>query len=71
MLQSLCGLPQAVIATDSEVLGFIGRNALSGTGIGYVDAHLLASVRLMPGSTLWSRDRRLAVVAHRLGLAMP
>jgi hypothetical protein len=51
------------------VLHFIGRHALFGLGIGYVDAHLLASVRLTAGATLWTRDKRLLGVAERLGLA--
>ena len=36
--------------------------------IGYVDAHLLASVKLMPGTLLRTRDRRLQDAAARLGV---
>ena len=36
--------------------------------LGWVDVNLLASVRLA-GQRLWTRDRRLALVAHRLGVA--
>jgi len=60
---------QAVIASDDEVLQFIEREKLFGTGIGYVDAHLLASVRLTAEATLWTRDKRLHDVARRLNLA--
>jgi len=35
----------------------------------YVDACLLAATRLSPDARLWTRDRRLAQVAARLGLA--
>ena len=52
-----------------EVLRFIQKNALHGIGIGYIDAHLLASVRLSPGTTLWTRDSRLLAAGTRLGLA--
>jgi predicted nucleic acid-binding protein len=69
VLATLQDLPQASVATDREVLHFIGRHALFGLGIGYVDAHLLASVRLTAGATLWTRDKRLLGVAERLGLA--
>jgi predicted nucleic acid-binding protein len=69
ILAALQDLPQATVATDSEVLRFINREALYGIGIGYVDAHLLASVRLTPGGSLWTRDKRLHAVAARLGLA--
>jgi predicted nucleic acid-binding protein len=51
------------------VLRFIDREALYGRGIGYVDAHLLASARLTAGGSLWTRDKRLHAVAGQLGLA--
>lgn len=68
ILTALQNLPQAVVASDTEVLCFIDQQALYGLGIGYVDAHLLASVRLTAGGSLWTRDKRLQAVAHRLGL---
>ena len=69
VLDALRGLPRAVVASDGEVLQFIDRQALYGLGIGYVDAHLLASTRLTPGALLWTRDKRLLSVADRLALA--
>jgi predicted nucleic acid-binding protein len=69
VLGLLADLPQAIVATDGEVLGFIRRHGLAGLGIGYVDAHLLAAARLTPDARLWTRDRRLAEAAERLGLA--
>ena len=71
ILTALQDLPQSVVASDSEVLQFINQQALHGLGIGYVDAHLLASARLTPDGLLWTRDRRLQAVADRLGLAAP
>jgi predicted nucleic acid-binding protein len=68
-LSDLRDLPQATVAEDQEVLRLIDREALFGRGIGYVDAHLLAAVRLTVGSKLWTRDRRLQAVAAQLGLA--
>lgn len=68
ILTMLQGLPQATAATHAEVLSLIERQSLAGLGIGYVDAHLLASARLSAGSAFWTRDRRLASVAERLGL---
>ncbi len=62
-------LPAAVSAEPDEVLAFVGRRRLYGQGIGYVDAHLLASIALTPGSALWTRDKRLLAVAQRLGCA--
>jgi predicted nucleic acid-binding protein len=69
VLGALRQLPRAVVASDEEVLGFIAASRLFGRGIGYVDAHLLASARLTPNGTLWTRDRRLRVVAAQLDLA--
>jgi predicted nucleic acid-binding protein len=69
VLNALQGLPQAAVATDEEVLRFIGQQTLFGIGIGYIDAHLLAAVRLSHGSLLWTRDKRLLTAATRLGLS--
>lgn len=69
VLSALRNLPQARVATDTEVLHLIDRHALFGRGIGYVDAHLLAAARITGGATLWTRDRRLHGVANQLGLA--
>ena len=68
ILDLLQSLPAAVVATSDEVLDLIERTALAGTGIGYVDAHLLASVRLTRDARIATRDRRLQAVADRLGL---
>ena len=67
ILAALSDLPRAEPATDAEVLGFVDRQALFGRGIGYVDAHLLASVRPNAGAQLWTRDTRLRPVAERAG----
>lgn len=69
ILAALQDLPHATVASDTEVLSLIEREALYGRGIGYVDAHLLASARLTAGGSLWTRDKRLHAVAARLGLA--
>ena len=69
VLQQLRDLPQAAVATDEEVLGLIEREKLFGRGIGYIDAHLLAAVRLTPEAKLWTADRPLQAVAAELGLA--
>lgn len=70
VLDALSDLPQASVATDAEVLHFIDRYALFGSGVGYVDAHLLAAVQLAAGTELWTHDKRLHGVANRLRLAI-
>lgn len=69
VMNALSGLPGSSVATDAEVLHFIDRYALFGRGIGYVDVHLLAGVRLTGGTTLWTNDKRLHRIAADLGLA--
>ncbi len=70
VLELLQGLPAAVVASDQEVLLLIEQDQLMGLGIGYVDAHLLASAKLSH-TKLWTQDRRLAALAQERGLAMP
>jgi predicted nucleic acid-binding protein len=69
VLTLLRNLPSAVQAGDDEVQVFIEQAPLYGFGIGYVDAHLLAAMRLTPGLRLWTQDRRLHEIALRLGMA--
>ena len=71
VLHSLHRLPQAAVARDREVLLMIDRHHLAGAGIGYVDAHLLAAVRLTGDARFWTRDRRLLTIAERLSVAAP
>ena len=69
VLADLRDLPQAVIAEDEEVMKMIDECSMFGRGIGYVDAHLLAAVRLTSGARLWTQDRRLQTIAAELGVA--
>jgi len=55
-------------ATRPEVLRFIDLHRPARRGIGYVDAHLLASATLA-GVRLWTRDNRSAAIAGDLRLA--
>lgn len=68
ILGLLHGLPQATVARDHEILRLIEQELLYGTGIGYIDAQLLAATRLTPDTTLWTRDERLSAITARLGL---
>jgi predicted nucleic acid-binding protein len=68
ILRELNKLRSAVLAKDQEVLSFIHIHKLFGSGIGYIDAHLLASTQLTPETKLWTRDRRLRESAERLAL---
>ena len=69
ILELLQSLPSAVVADGDGVLDFIERHRLHGKGVGYVDGHLLASVALTQGASLWTRDKRLQLVSQSLGCA--
>lgn len=68
ILDALGNLPRVTQAHDAEVFQFIENHKLYGMGIGYVDAHLLTSVTLTPGTLLWTSDKKLEMAAGRLGL---
>lgn len=59
----------AMRASDTEVSRLVEDNRLYGTGIGWVDAHLLASALLTEEVKLWTRDRRLNDAAARFDRA--
>lgn len=69
VLRYLNNLPASVAATHEEVMLFIERHKLANSGVGYVDAHLLAAAALTPDAGLWSRDKNLRAVAARCGVA--
>ncbi len=62
-------LPRVVVAKEREVLAMVENFKLYSRGIGYLDAHLLASARLAREPILWTRDRRLRAVAMELEVA--
>lgn len=68
ILSALHDLPVCDSATDGEVLHFIATHKLHGSGIGYIDAHLLAAARIA-SAKLWTRDKRLQSAAQKLKLA--
>ena len=68
VLELMQDLPSVTVASDAEVLLLIERERLMGRGIGYDDAHLLASARLSH-CRLWTQDSRLAAVALEEGVA--
>ena len=68
-LEDASDLPLPPIAEPREVLNLIRSAELYGTGIGYVDAHLVAATMLITNGALWTTDRRLHGVAERLDIA--
>jgi predicted nucleic acid-binding protein len=67
-LRELHRLPSAAVASREEVLHLIEQRRLFGSGLGYIDVHLVASARLMVGTTLWTHDKRLHATAKTFNL---
>ena len=61
-LRHLGALPRAKTATDAEILQLIEDRKLWGLGVGWIDAHLIAS-SLLSRCVLWTLDRRLRQAA--------
>jgi len=67
VLTFLAAQRQAAIAAHDEIMTMIERHRLFSMGIGYTDAHLLASVLLDRRAALWTRDKRLKAGAEKAG----
>jgi predicted nucleic acid-binding protein len=65
LLENLTRLP---VATHGEVVHFVRAHDLQGSGIGWVDAHLLCAAR-MARWTVWTADRKLRTAAQRAAVA--
>ena len=61
---------EATIATHTEVMTVIDRHSIFSMGIGYTDAHLLTSTLLDGRASLWTRDKRLAAAAQKVGATL-
>ena len=59
---------QAPTISHPEVVQFVRSRRLHGRGVGWIDAHLLASA-LVARLKLWTADPRLQTVADELGVA--
>ncbi len=57
-------LPRSPLIPDDEVMQMIAARRLQGSGIGWVDAQILASA-MASGSGLWTLDRALSKAASR------
>lgn len=69
ILALLQALPGAVQAEHDEVLRLIEDEKLMGTGLGYIDVHLLAAA-LLTGASLWTLDKGLSAAAAKLGVGI-
>jgi len=67
LLDSYRLMPQAPVVPHREVATFVRVRRLHGRGLGWIDAHLLASA-LVAQMPLWTADLRLAAIAEELGV---
>jgi len=67
-LSSYERMEQVPPVAHSEVVAFVRARNIHGRGIGWIDAHLLASA-LVAGVQLWTADGPLGTIAEQLGIA--
>lgn len=70
-LRSWRNLPRIEARDHGEVIDWIETEGLAGSGIGFIDAHLLHAVVARRGASLWTGDRSLRSLAARFGAAFP
>jgi predicted nucleic acid-binding protein len=67
VLSFLTAQREVTVASHDEVMSMINRHQLFSMGIGYTDAHLLASTLIDSRAWLWTRDKRLRAAADKAG----
>ena len=67
ILSMLKALPEAHLLEHEEIMRFIEAQRLYGRGIGWVDAHLLAST-LLTRCAIWTLDKPLRRAAATLNV---
>ncbi len=67
VLSDLAKLPRIHALSHDEVVAFIRNRRLEGSGIGWVDAHLLAAADAEDAG-IWTLDRALITAATKIGI---
>jgi predicted nucleic acid-binding protein len=70
VLESYSQVPHAPVVPHAEVAQLVRSRKLHGRGIGWIDAHLLASA-LVASAHLWTADSALAAIARELRIDSP
>ena len=66
VLEDLARIPHIAAAEHEEVMALVDGRRLAGTGIGWIDAHLMAAA-LIARVDLWTLDRALGDAWNRIG----
>ncbi len=70
LLNSLVLLRACPLLTQAEILGLVDARQLWGRGLNAIDCHLVGSLLLLPGTFLWTRDKRLRTISGELGVPL-
>lgn len=70
LLTDYARMHQATRMPHDEVVDFVRHRGLHGRGIGWIDAHLLASA-MVERCRLWTADPRFAAIADELNVTYP
>ena len=70
ILSLMQSLPMLDVVQHDELLVFIENNKLIGTGLGFVDAHLMAAA-VIADVPLWTQDKKLKQACSRLNIGFP
>ena len=62
-------LPRLEPVDEGTLHEFLEAEEMFGTGLGFVDVHLLAATANRDKTKIWTRDRRMKECAERLGLS--
>jgi len=69
ILRDFLRLDQAYPARFHELLDFVDKNRIYGSGCGWVDVNLVFSTLITPNVTLWTLDKRLQQLAIQFEIA--
>ena len=67
ILSLMQSLPMLDVIEHEELLQYIEHHALMGTGLGFVDVHLMASA-VLADIPLWTQDKNLKQACSRLSI---
>ena len=70
VLNLLTNLYQFPTAGHNEILHLTEQRQLWGRGLSAVDVHLIGAVMLVPGTQLWTRDKRLKSACPEAGVML-
>lgn len=65
LLEAYARIDFAPMISNADVIEFVRARKLHGSGVGWIDVHLLASA-VVAGVRLWTLDQRLQSLAQKL-----